>query len=279
MKKEILLPTICAIIFANGAYAESEEKFHDADPRNSTWRGGIAASDSGEIKLATGGGFNNVFGDDTQTNMLLEYYTDSENFRFREIHFDKRFGGVYLDIMHTEDVSNSYTAGYMLPLKSGDGTLWFPSVNYSYVDWDTSGLGGALQNTCKNYAVGEAKELCNSLKSGGISGKNATEAFLGDDMAQMGTVSLYAVKPWSETHYTVVQLNSGSSFDGVDMSVFNAMWLQGVRTKLGENVLNIYFEFKYDFIKVEGENYNPVTESGDAKSEEAMASIGFDFRF
>lgn len=279
MKKEILLPTICAIILANGAYAESEEKFHDADPRNSTWRGGIAASDSGEIKLATGGGFNNVFGDDTQTNMLLEYYTDSENFRFREIHFDKRFGGVYLDIMHTEDVSNSYTAGYMLPLKSEDGTLWFPSVNYSYVDWDTSGLGGALQNTCKNYAVGEAKELCNSLKSGGISGKNATEAFLGDDMAQMGTVSLYAVKPWSETHYTVVQLNSGSSFDGVGMNVFNAMWLQGVRTKLGENVLNIYFEFKYDFIKVEGQNYNPVTESGDAKSEEAMASIGFDFRF
>ncbi|MCR9907483.1 hypothetical protein NB545_08355 [Vibrio campbellii] len=279
MKKEILLPTICAIILTNSAYAENEEKFHDADPRNSTWRGGIAASDSGEIKLATGGGFNNVFGDDTQTNMLLEYYTDSENFRFREIHFDKRFGGVYLDIMHTEDVSNSYTAGYMLPLKSEDGTLWFPSVNYSYVDWDTSGLGGALQNTCKNYAVGEAKELCNSLKSGGISGKNATEAFLGDDMAQMGTVSLYAVKPWSETHYTVVQLNSGSSFDGVDMSVFNAMWLQGVRTKLGENVLNIYFEFKYDFIKVEGQNYNPVTESGDAKSEEAMASIGFDFRF
>ncbi|MEZ9864026.1 hypothetical protein BCU83_18450 [Vibrio breoganii] len=278
--KNLLTYTVLSSLLITGLATASEKKeFHDADPRNSSWRGGIGASDSGEIKLATGGGFTNVFGDGTQTNMLLEYYTDSQNFRFRDIHFDERFGGVYLDIMHTEDFSDSYSVGYMLPLKSEDGTLWFPSVNYAYVDWNTSGIGNGLSDACNNYVDSEAKELCSSLKDSGITGKKAVETFLGDDMAQLGTVSLYAVKPWNETHYSVLQVNSGKSFDGVEMSVFNAMWLQGVRTKLGDNVLNIYVELKYDVLEIEGTNYNPVSETGDAKSEEAMATIGFDFRF
>jgi hypothetical protein len=279
MKKSIIYTAVVSLLLSSSVIAQEEKHFHDADPRNSSWRGGIGASDSGEIKLATGGGFTDVFGEDTQTNMLLEYYTDSENFRFRDIHFDKRFGGIYLDLMHTKDMSNSYTAGYMLPLTSDDGTLWFPSVNYSYVDWDTKGIGQGLESACANYVAGEAKELCESMKGSGISGKNATEAFLGDDEAHMGTVSLYAVKPWNDTHYSVLQVNSGSAFEGVDMNVFNAMWLQGVRTKLGDNVLNIYLELKYDVLEVEGSNYNPIQGTGDVKSEEAMASIGFDFRF
>ncbi|MGR5543229.1 hypothetical protein ACPV5V_32230, partial [Vibrio campbellii] len=73
----------------------------------------------------------------TQTIMIGEYFSQSEDFRFRLANFDERFGGVYADFYLT-DTTNMYTGGYMLPLTATNGkTLLFPSVNYSYVDFDT----------------------------------------------------------------------------------------------------------------------------------------------
>ncbi|WEM45369.1 hypothetical protein PTW35_20010 (plasmid) [Photobacterium sp. DA100] len=275
MQNKIILG--CALFFLSTTnVCAQDESFHDADPRNSDWRGGIAASHDGEIKLVAGGGFTNLTGRNTQTNMLLEYYTDSNNARFRSIHFDERFGGLYIDLIHTEEVSNTYTAGYMLPLKTESGLMFFPSVNYSYVDWDSKSLGNNLESACYSYADLE-QGRCNSLKSFG--GQNAVNAYLKDDTAHLASVSIYAVKPWNETHYTVLQANSGSSFEGTDMNVLNLFLLQGIRTHLGENILNIYLELKYDVVEVQGSQYNPVTQQGDVKSEETTASVGFDFRF
>lgn len=98
------------------------------------------------------------------------------------------------------------------------------------------------------------------------------------DSAQMGTLNLYVLKPWNDTHYTVLNANMGSSFECIEMNVTNLMWLQGIKTKLGENVLNIYFEVKYDVIEIEGANYNSIADNT-MKTEDTKATFGFDFRF
>ena len=81
----------------------------------------------------------------------------------REIHFDKRFGGLYTDLIHTKDISNTYTFGYMLPLESADGTKWFPSVNYSYVDFDTNGIADSVQGNCDNLGEVAQADICELL--------------------------------------------------------------------------------------------------------------------
>ncbi|WP_418642915.1 hypothetical protein ACNUDM_18790 [Vibrio chaetopteri] len=62
------------------------------------------------------------------------------------------------------------------------------------------------------------------------------------------------------------------------MNVANLMWLQGIKTKLGDNILNIYFEVKYDVIEIEPTGYTAINNST-FKSEETTGTIGFDFRF
>ncbi|MGR5267744.1 hypothetical protein ACPV5R_08315 [Vibrio astriarenae] len=51
---------LTTLLSANVLAGEGE--VHDADPRNTAWRGGIATDDNGEIKLVAGGGFNNLYG-------------------------------------------------------------------------------------------------------------------------------------------------------------------------------------------------------------------------
>ncbi|MGF1755119.1 hypothetical protein L4C33_16170 [Vibrio makurazakiensis] len=124
-----------AASFANG----DEQQYHDADPRNSSARAAVFADEQGELKLLAGGGAGGLTSDISQTVGFAEYYTQSHNARLRAAHFD-RFGGMYLDVYHLDDAAGMYTTGYMLPLSNSDGTLFFPSLNYTYVDFKTNDI-------------------------------------------------------------------------------------------------------------------------------------------
>ena len=248
---------------------------HDADPRNTAWRGGIATDNSGEIKLVAGGGFNNLYGGGeyaTQTIMIGEYFTQSEDARFRLANFDQRFGGVYLDTNFTE-VMDLYTVGYMLPLTATNGTTqFFPSVNYSYIDIDTNKIANGLNSASfmNGYSTG-------SGQFAGFTGDMVKQALGGDD-AHMASVNLYGLHPWNDTHYTVFQAFGGSSYGGVDLQMVDLVLLQGVRTTVGEGVFNIYLEGKYTHMQVNDLN----VEEGDKnyiRGDEAKVSVGFDWRF
>ncbi|GDY24242.1 MULTISPECIES: hypothetical protein [unclassified Agarivorans] len=281
LNNTLIASAILTALFSPLSFAEevaaptADEEFHDADPRNSNWRGGIAADHNGQIKLAAGGGSGT---ETTQTTLLGEYYTESDNFRFRLAHFDARFGGVYTDLYRVTDLTNMYTAGYMLPLKTAEGTMFFPSINYTYVDWDVDGIGNSIDSNCRNYGDLE-NGLCKGIADfGGANGTNVAK-FLGSDNSHMSSLNLYVLQPWNNTHYTVLNANMGKSFDGVEMNVVNLMWLQGIRTHLGDNILNIYLEVKYDVLEVDSAYYNPISNKGSVKSEETIGTIGFDFRF
>ncbi|CAM4366201.1 hypothetical protein [Vibrio agarivorans] len=261
-----------------------EGEVHDADPRNTAWRGGIATDDNGEIKLVAGGGFNNLYGGGeykTQTIMIGEYFSQSEDFRFRLANFDERFGGVYADFYLT-DTTNMYTGGYMLPLTATNGkTLLFPSVNYSYVDFDTDQIaqnirGTIVPNAASDYSSGTGMASSLSAVIGINSG--AVKQVLGGDDAHMFSVNLYGLQPWNETFYTVFQAFGGSTYGGVEMEMVDLVLLQGTRTKIGDAVFNIYLEGKYTNIKISELN-NPIGSKDYLRGEEAKVSIGFDWRF
>ncbi|BBL88636.1 hypothetical protein ACPV5J_03805 [Vibrio rotiferianus] len=246
---------------------------HDADPRNTAWRGGIATDNNGEIKLVAGGGFNNLYGDGeyaTQTIMIGEYFTQTEDARFRLANFDERFGGVYLDTNFT-DAMDLYTVGYMLPLTATNGTTqFFPSVNYSYVDIDTNKIANGLESASfmNGYSTGSGQFA--SLPS------DMVKHVLGGDDAHMASVNLYGLHPWSDTHYTVFQAFGGSSYGGVDLQMVDLVLLQGVRTTVGEGVFNIYLEGKYTHMQV---NDLQGMDKDYIRGDEAKVSVGFDWRF
>ncbi|MCK6264087.1 hypothetical protein KP803_12475 [Vibrio sp. ZSDE26] len=278
--------TTCALTSAS-VYAETgAQEVHDADPRNTAWRGGIATDHEGEIKLVAGGGFNNLYGEgeyQTQTIMIGEYFTQSEDFRFRLANFDERFGGVYADVYLT-DTTNMYTGGYMLPLTAtNDKTMLFPSVNYSYVDFDTKQIaqnirGTMVPNEMNGYSTGTGQTaMLNALN--GISGINAgaVESVLGGDDAHMVSVNLYGLQPWNDTFYTVFQAFGGSTYGGVEMEMVDLVLLQGTRTQVGDAIFNIYLEGKYTNIKINELNGFPGRDY--LRGEEAKVSIGFDWRF
>ena len=252
------------------------EEVHDADPRNTAWRGGIAADDAGEIKLAAGGGFKNLYGNDkyqTQTIMIGEYYTQTEMARFRLANFDERFGGIYADFYLT-DTTNMYTAGYMLPLTAANGkTLFFPSVNYSYIDFDTDQIeqnitGTIVPNALNQYTTGTSSAITSQQ----------IKQILGGDDAHMASVNLYGLQPWNETFYTVFQVFGGSSYGGVEMEMVDIMLLQGTKTKIGNAIFNIYLEGKYTKVKINELNH-PSGGSDHLRGEEVKVSVGFDWRF
>ncbi|MEH6454612.1 MAG: hypothetical protein V7782_16405 [Psychromonas sp.] len=261
----------------------AEEKYHDADPRNSSFRGGIATDDRGEIKLITGGGFSNEWegGVETQTNLLLEYYTQTSNARFRMIHFDSRFGGLYTDLNHIEDVMNMTTVGYMLPLNTLDHEImFFPSVNYTYINFDNDGINDGLNGAINNSAGAMAvQDLGYATGTGSDYQALAGNSIVDFEDAHAASVSLYGVKPWNETHYTVFQLAAGSSYSGQEIQFGNALFIQGMRTKLNDNILNIYFEAKYDHFAFENIDAAGVGNIDRVADGEATFSVGFDFRF
>ncbi|WP_428802118.1 hypothetical protein [Vibrio kyushuensis] len=234
------------------------QEYHDADPRNSSLRAAVFSDDQGELKLLAGGGAGGLTSDISQTVGFAEYYTQTNNARFRAAHFDS-FGGVYLDVYHLDDAAGMYTTGYMLPLSNDDGTLFFPSLNYTYVDFKTNELA--------DLANGIAGSPLPAITSSQVS------MALGGEEAHLGSVNLYALHPWNDTHFSVYNVNLGSSYGGVNMNVANLMWLQGIKTKVADKTINIMFEFKYDYIQLEN------TVMGNIDSEEVTASVGIDYRF
>ncbi|PHX05311.1 hypothetical protein [Vibrio splendidus] len=277
----IALGVISALTLSHSVTA-AENEVHDADPRNTAWRGGIASDDNGEIKLVAGGGFNNLYGGDgieTQTIMIGEYFTQSEDFRFRLANFDSRFGGVYVDTYLT-DTADMYTVGYMLPLTATNGkTMFFPSVNYSYVDFDTDQIAQNIQgtivpNSMSGYSTGTGQTALNNALMN-ING-SAVKDVLGGDDAHMASVNLYGLQPWNDTFYTVFQAFGGSSYGGVDMEMVDLMLLQGTRTEVGGAIFNIYLEAKYTNIKMNDIN---MPHKDYLRGEETKISVGFDWRF
>lgn len=277
----IALGVISALTLSHSVTA-AENDVHDADPRNTAWRGGIASDDNGEIKLVAGGGFNNLYGGngvETQTIMIGEYFTQSEDFRFRLANFDSRFGGVYVDTYLT-DTTDMYTAGYMLPLTATNGkTMFFPSVNYSYVDFDTDQIAQNIQgtivpNSMSGYSTGTGQTALNNALMN-ING-SAVKDVLGGDDAHMASVNLYGLQPWNDTFYTVFQAFGGSSYGGVDMEMVDLMLLQGTRTEVGGAIFNIYLEAKYTNIKLNDIN---MPHKDYLRGEETKISVGFDWRF
>ena len=277
----IALGVISALTLSHSVTA-AENDVHDADPRNTAWRGGIASDDNGEIKLVAGGGFNNLYGGDgveTQTIMIGEYFTQSEDFRFRLANFDSRFGGVYVDTYLT-DTTDMYTAGYMLPLTATNGkTMFFPSVNYSYVDFDTDQIAQNIQgtivpNSMSGYSTGTGQTALNNALMN-ING-SAVKDVLGGDDAHIASVNLYGLQPWNDAFYTVFQAFGGSSYGGVDMEMVDLMLLQGTRTEVGGAIFNIYLEAKYTNIKLNDIN---MPHKDYLRGEETKISVGFDWRF
>ncbi|MDN3614646.1 hypothetical protein ACFFUS_13195 [Vibrio gallaecicus] len=250
---------MASTVVSSASFAsDNEQQYHDADPRNSSARAAVFSDEQGELKLLAGGGAGGLTSDISQTVGFAEYYTQSHNARLRAAHFD-RFGGVYVDVYHLDEAAGMYTTGYMLPLSSDDGTLFFPSLNYTYVDFKTDDIA--------NLANGMPGSPIPSITSNQV-----TQALGGKD-AHLGSVNLYALHPWNDTHFSVFNVNLGSSYGGVDMNVANLMWLQGIKTKVADKDINIMFEFKYDVIEIKN------TTAGDINSEEVTASVGIDYRF
>ena len=234
------------------------EEYHDADPRNSNARAAVFADEDGELKLLAGAGASGLTSDISQTVGFAEYYTQSHNARLRAAHFDS-FGGIYVDIYHLDEAAGMYTTGYMLPLSSDEGTLFFPSLNYTYVDFKT--------NDIAELARGMAGSPISKITSSQVA------AALGGEEAHLGSVNLYALHPWNDTHFWVFNVNLGSSYGGVDMQVANIMWVQGIKAKVADKNINIMFELKYDMIQLND------TSKGEISSNETTASLGVDYRF
>ncbi|WP_117235049.1 hypothetical protein [Vibrio maerlii] len=261
-----LIATVGLSLLASSASFASENEYHDADPRNSSWRAAVFSDDEGELKLLAGGGASGLTSEISQTVGFAEYYTQSENARVRGAHFDS-FGGVYVDVYHLKDAANMYTTGYMLPLGNEDGTLFFPSLNYTYVDFQTDDLADVL-NSRLSLSGGYPPGLPSGVSSSQIT------TLLGDSEAHLGSVNMYALHPWNDTHFSVFNINLGSSYSGAEMQVANLMWLQGIKTKVKDKDFNIMFELKYDVISIQNEKLG-----FDEASEEVTASIGIDYRF
>ena len=81
-----------------------------------------------------------------------------------------------------------------------------------------------------------------SLQQGVSSSK--IKQLLGGDEAHLGSVNMYALHPWNDTHFSVFNINLGSSYSGAEMQVANLMWIQGIKTKVADKDFNIMFELK-----------------------------------
>ncbi|MCE2571160.1 hypothetical protein [Motilimonas eburnea] len=262
MKKTSLALIISSLIVAPSAFAE--EDMHAFDPRNTSARvGATVNTDNGELKAFAGYGAANLYdageGEQTQTILFGEYFTDSDNMRARIAHFDSRFGGLYGDFFFS-DYADSYTAGYMLPLETADGkTKLFPSVNYSYIDIDDS-----LAARDISRKTGSTEEEIHKL---------LLDAGAKD--AHMASLNLYALHVWNDTHYTVVQAMAGQAVDGIDdLNFVDLMWVQGVQAYVKGQNINIFLEGRYHNIETDA-----FRNMGKQRKEDAKVSLGFDWRF
>lgn len=254
IKKNLLLVVFLACnCFLNVSYAQTsdETEFHDVDPRNTQLGIGIGAENDGDLKLTSNGGFTNLYGGgeyQTQLVFMAEYRTQSEQGRLRGANFDERFGGVYIDLS-LQKIQNMYTVGYMVPLQAiNSKVLFFPSINYTYVDFDTKEAASEVIDINGGPIVVDGVEygrdaLASIIKNLGLHG---------DDHSSLGSFNLYSLMPWNETHFTLIQVTAGASYSGFDMEMADVFLEQGMRTKVGENVVVVFFEAEYTEVKIQG---------------------------
>jgi hypothetical protein len=244
----LALPSFFCVGYAKST---SETEFHDVDPRNTQLGIGIGAESDGDLKITTNGGFSNLYGNGeykTQLVFMAEYRTQSEQARLRGANFDERFGGIYLDLS-LQSIMNMYTVGYMLPLQAiNSKVLFFPSINYTYVDFDTKAAaneiidinGGPITLDGVDYG---RDAIASIIKKLGLKGH---------DTSSLGSFNLYSLMPWNETHFTLIQATAGSSYSGFDMEMVDVFLEQGMRTKLGKQVVIVFFEAEYTKVNIQG---------------------------
>lgn len=227
------------------------EHFHDADPRNTQTTVGLATDDNGDMKLAFGGGGANLYGGgkyQTQNILYAEYLTQSEQLRIRAVNFDERFGGIYVDLAF-QDIIDMYTVGYMVPIQAVDSRLlFFPSLNYTRVEFDTEQAADQVIDINGGPIIIDGTEygrdaIADIIKNLGLHGKDSSDLL---------SLNVYAMMPWNETHYTMMQVTSGSSYGGFDMQMVDLYFMQGVRGNLGKVTANIYLEARHTKSTIQG---------------------------
>ena len=243
-----LVTLLCA--FPAVTNAEKAE-FHDVDPRNTQFGVGIATDELGDLKITSNGGASNMYGDgeyQTQLVFMAEYKTQSEQARIRGVNFDERFGGVYADFS-LQNVIDLYTVGYMVPLNAvNSNVLFFPSINYTYVDFDTKEAADMLIDNFKDVInIGGVEHSRDAIAE---MIKNL--ALGGDDHASLGSLNLYTLMPWNETHFTLFQATAGASYSGFDMEMLDVYLQQGMRTELGSTSVIVFAEAEYTKINIQG---------------------------
>lgn len=246
-----LLSLFSAMSLAQEAPGSQAAELHDADPRNTQTTLGFGADQDGDIKLVAGTGGGNLYGNgeyQTQTIFYTEYYTQAEQARIRLANFDERFGGIYADVA-VQDVMDLYSVGYMLPLETVESKLlFFPSINYMRASFNTDEAadnivdanGGPIEIDGIEYDAAAISDIIHNL------------ALEGNDEADLVTLNLYAMMPWNNTHFSMLQLVSGSSYGGFDMETNLVYFQHGLRAKLGENIVNIYLEAQHSKTNIQG---------------------------
>lgn len=269
LKKSLLLITFCLSAFTTTTYAQTEKKpeFHDVDPRNTQIGVGVKATQNGELVLTSNGGFTNLYGGgeyQTQLVFMAEYGTQSNAARLRLANFDGRFGGAYLDI-DLEDIVDMYTIGYMVPLQAVDSKLlFFPSINYTYVDFNTLEAADALIQNYDNPITIDGFDYGKEV----IAKIIERLALKGKDTSSLGSLNIYTLAPWNETHYSLLQATAGSSYSGFDMEMVDVYFQQGMRSTLGKNTVMVFVEAEYTQVKMQG-----------VESNDTLVSFGITVKF
>ncbi|ABV85591.1 hypothetical protein [Shewanella pealeana] len=247
MKNALLVSLLAVMLIPTSAHAEEER--HTKDPRNAAGKVGVEVSHHGELKLAFGNGAKNWYGDnENELIFLYEFETGTSDSRFRLINFDDRFGGIYADIINTNNESVLNTIGYMLPFNADNGkTMFFPSINYSYLALDES----------------------NELRT------DVPEELGGGNHSQLSSLNLYILHPWNETHFTFIEMFGARSFAGVEMEMYDVAWTQGMNSTLLNSPATVYFKGQYTRTEMFGE----FAVNGSINDEDLVFSFGVDIKF
>lgn len=269
-----VLLTVILILINQLSIADDEHdtpsqasEFHDADPRNTQTSLGLAADQDGDMKITFGTGGANLYGDDayaTQTILNIEYHAQAEQTRIRNANFDERFGGIYIDVS-MQDIIDMYSIGYMVPMEgAGSNTLFFPSLNYTRAEFNSDeaadalldSLGGRIEIDGIEYSRDAIADMITNI------------GLKGDDSADLASLTIYAMKPWNETHYSLAQVTSGSSYSGFDMEIIDLYFMQGMRATVSGHSVNFFVELEYSETTIQG-----------VETEAEMFGVGFMFKF
>ena len=269
-----ILLCVSLILVTQLSFADDEDdtpsqarEFHDADPRNTQNSLGLAADQDGDMKITFGTGGANLYGDDayaTQTILNVQYHAQAEQTRIRNANFDERFGGVYIDVS-MQDIIDMYSIGYMVPMEGvGSNTLFFPSINYTRAEFNSNeaadalldSLGGRIEIDGIEYSRDAIADIITNI------------GLKGDDSADLASLTIYAMKPWNETHYSLAQVTSGSSYSGFDMEIIDLYFMQGMRATVSGYSVNFFVELEYSETTIQG-----------VETETEMFDVGFMFKF